>query len=62
MVDPKMAVGVIVTMSATVATWIEQANEYGQLALTIGGIAVALLTAWYTYERILKLRRERNDE
>lgn len=60
MVDPKMAVGVVFTMSATAASWIEQATMYGQLVLTVGGIAVALLTAWYTYERIIKLRRERD--
>ena len=59
MIDPKMAVGVVLTMSATAASWVEQANAYSQLALTVAGIAVALLTAWYTYERVIKLRRER---
>lgn len=58
MIDPKMIVGTALTVSATAATWIEQANAYGQLALTIGGIVVALLTAWYTIARIRALRKD----
>lgn len=58
MIDPKMVVGTVLTVSATAATWIEQANAYGQFALTLGGIVVALLTAWYTIVRIKALRKD----
>ena len=62
MIDGKMLVGALVTASAAASTWIEQANAYGQLALTAGGLVVAVLTAWYTIERIRKLRNERKDK
>jgi hypothetical protein len=62
MVDTKSLVGVVVTASAAASTWIEQANAYGQLLLTVGGLIVAGLTAWYTWERANKLRNERKDE
>jgi hypothetical protein len=52
MIDPKAALGVILTSTAAASTWIEQANAYGQLLLTAGGIVVA----------ILKLRNERKDK
>jgi hypothetical protein len=62
MIDPKMLVGAVITASAAASTWVEQANAYGQLALTVGGIVVAILTAWYTWERARKLRNERKDK
>jgi hypothetical protein len=62
MIDPKAALGVILTSTAAASTWIEQANAYGQLLLTAGGIVVAILTAWYTWERARKLRNERKDD
>jgi uncharacterized membrane protein len=61
MIDPKVALGAVLTMSATAASWMEQANAWGQLVLTGGGIIVAILTAWYTYERILSLRNQRKE-
>jgi hypothetical protein len=61
MIDMKSLTGVILTASAAASTWIDQANEYGQLLLAVGGIVVALLTAWYTWERANKLRKERKD-
>ena len=58
MIDSKMLVGTVLTASAAVSTWVEQANAYGQLALTAVGIVVGLFTAWYTIERIRKLRQD----
>ena len=62
MFDGKIIVGTMLTATAAVSTWVEQANSYGQLLLTAGGIVVACLTAWYTIERIRKLRREREED
>ncbi len=62
MLDGKMLVGTILTASAAASTWVEQANAYGQMLLTFGGLVVACLTAWYTVERIRKLREERKDD
>lgn len=62
MFDGKVLVGTLLTASAAASTWVEQANAYGQLVLTVGGIIVACLTAWYTLERARKLRRERRKD
>ncbi len=62
MLDPKAITGASVTAAAAAGTWIEQANAYGQLLLIVGGIIVACLTAWYTWERAYKLRQDRKDD
>ncbi len=61
MLDAKAITGTVVTGAAAAGTWIEQANAYGQLILVVGGILVACLTAWYTWERANKLRKERKE-
>lgn len=62
MLDGKAVGGTIVAMMAAGSTWLEQANAYGQLALTVGGIIVVCLTAWYTWERAHKLKNERKEQ
>jgi len=61
MLDGKMVIGAALTAAAYTSTWIEQANEYATLALTVGGIVVAIVTVWYTIERIKDLRRKKED-
>lgn len=61
MFDGKLLVGTMVTASAAASTWIEQVNSYGQLAVTVIGIAVGLLTGWYAWERATKLRYQRRE-
>ncbi len=58
MPDFKIALGLV---GVGAATWLETANELAALGLTVGGIVVAGLTAWYTYVRIQKLRGDKND-
>lgn len=57
MFDGKMVIGAALTAAAYTSTWIEQANEYATLALTVGGVAVAIVTVWYTIERIKQVRK-----
>ena len=59
MLDGKMVVGAALTAAAYTSTWIEQANEYATLALTVGGVAVAIVTVWYTIARIRALRKDK---
>lgn len=59
MLDGKMVIGAMLTAAAYSSTWIEQANEYAELALTVGGIIVAVVTVWYTIERIKELRKDK---
>jgi membrane protein DedA with SNARE-associated domain len=61
MIDTKALAGMFITAGLAGSTWVDQANAYGQLLLTAGGIVVAVLTAWYTWERARKLRKERKD-
>lgn len=53
--DGKILVGALLTAGSVAGTWIEQANEVGQLVLTTAGILVAVLTAIYTAIKIRKL-------
>jgi hypothetical protein len=62
MTNLKVAAGVILTAGATAQSWVEQANTYGQLVITGVGILVAILTVWYTWERAMKLRKERKEK
>ncbi len=59
MFDGKIIVGTMLTASAVASTWIEQANEYATLALTGGGIVVAIVTVWYTVLRIRQIRKDK---
>ena len=59
MLDSKMVVGAVLTAAAYSSTWIEQANEYASLALSVGGVLVAVVTIWYTIERIRKIRKDK---
>ena len=61
MLDSKALVGTMLTAAAAGATWIDQANAYGQLALIVSGLLITALTGWYTWERASKLRRERKE-
>ena len=58
--DGRAITGTLLTAGAAVSTWVEMANAYGQLVLTIVGIVVGVATLWYTIERALKLRKERS--
>jgi uncharacterized membrane protein len=60
--NPKILLGTALTMGGVTGAWVDQANAYGQLLVTAGGIVVAILTAWYTWGRIQKQRKEDNDQ
>ena len=62
MADKIVLSGTAVTAATTGATWVEQANSYGQLAVTVICSVVGVATLWYTLERARKLRRERKEK
>jgi len=57
--DIKIASGLA---GVATAAWVQAATQIGQLVLTGAGIIVAVLTAWYTWERITRLRKERKEK
>lgn len=59
--DVKIAIGTTVATVSAGATWVAQATAVGQLLLTSIALIVAGLTAWYTWERANKLRKERKE-
>jgi hypothetical protein len=59
MQDKLIAVGVLMTGSVGVAGWLEYASDAATL---VSIVVVGGLTAWYTWERASKLRRERKKE
>lgn len=60
MSDLKIAGGTLLTaMSITAPSWLDSANLIATLLFTI---VVGSLTAWYTWERIQKLRKQRKDK
>jgi len=59
MQDKLVAVGVLMTGSVVGAGWLEIASDAAALIATI---VIGGLTAWYTWERANKLRRERKKE
>ena len=61
MLDGKAITGTFLSVGAATASWIDQANAYGQLGLTVAGFLVACLTAWYTWERAQDLRAKRKE-
>ena len=56
MQDKLVATGLVATTSVAGVSWLEYASDAATLtaAVIVGG-----LTAWYTWERASKLRRER---
>lgn len=59
MTQAKIGLGMLTTGSAALASWMETFNDVGQLVVTILGIVVGVLTAWYSYEKARKMRTER---
>ena len=62
MFDGKILVGAMLTASAAASSWVEQANSYGQLIITVIGIVVGLATLWYTWEKATSLRAQRKQD
>jgi heme exporter protein D len=62
MIDGKMVTGLVLTSSAAAASWVERANEYMTLAVSAAGFVVAILTIWYTVQKISVLREERRQK
>lgn len=60
--DGKIFLGAMLTAGSVATTWIEQANEIGQLVLTTAGVMVAVLTAIYTAIRIRKLIEDKDGD
>lgn len=58
MQDKLVAVGAVMTGGVVGVGWLEYASDAATLlaAIVVGG-----LTAWYTWERAAKLKRERRD-
>ncbi len=61
MLDVKAVAGAVIVMGAAVQSWIQTANDYATLAVTVIGGLVGIATIWYTVERARRLRRERKD-
>lgn len=60
MLDAKAVSGTFATaMVAASPTWMDTASTVVTLVVTL---VVGGLTAWYTWERAIKLKREREDE
>ena len=57
--DKLVAVGLVMTGSVVGVGWLELASDAATLIATI---VIGGLTAWYTWERASKLRRERKDD
>ena len=62
MTSTKIGLGTITTGTAALASWLETFNDIGQLIVTLLGIIVGVLTAWYSYEKARKMRNERFQE
>ena len=58
MFDIKALSGTALTAGAAGMSWIETANEIGQLTLTVIGIVVGIATLWYTIIRVKALRKK----
>lgn len=58
LVDGKAALGTVATMTSASTTWINTVEPIVTIVVTI---VVGGLTAWYTWERAMKLRRERKE-
>ncbi len=55
--DAKIAVGTVATaVAASAPTWLETAQSVAGLVITV---VVGTLSAWYTWERIKKIRRDK---
>ena len=63
MLEPlKIALGTAVTAAAVEYSWTGPANDLMTLLMTTGGVVVAWLTAWYTWERAMEIQKRRYDE
>jgi len=58
MQDKLVAVGILMSSGVVGAGWLELASDAATLIATI---VIGGLTAWYTWERASKLRRERKN-
>ena len=58
MLDTKAATGTVATALSAYAGWVDLAGPIASLAVTV---IVGGLTAWYTWERAVKLRDERKN-
>jgi hypothetical protein len=58
LIDGKAVVGTLSTAGAASTSWIATVEPYVTVITTV---VVGGLTAWYTIERALKLRRERKE-
>ena len=59
MQDKLVAVGVLMTSGVVGASWLEIASDAATLIATV---VIGGLTAWYTWERAMKLRKERTND
>lgn len=58
--DAKVVAGTVATaLSATAPNWTDVANPAAQFVVTV---VVGGLTAWYTWERIKKIRKENDND
>ena len=59
MIDAKIASGTLATVATATTGWLDIAAPIVTMVVTI---VVGTLTAWYTWERAIKLKRERENE
>ncbi len=58
MFDVKVLFGTLAVAGAAANSWLENANAYGTLAITVIGALVGVATLYYTVLRIISLRRD----
>jgi hypothetical protein len=58
MQDVKVMTGMFATASSAFAGWVEAMQPVASFTVTV---VVGALTAWYTWERAAKLRKERKN-
>lgn len=56
--DVRVLTGMFATTGSAIAGWAEMIQPVASLLVTV---VVGVLTAWYTWERAVKLRKERKN-
>ena len=58
MLDAKALLGTVIVGGAVANSWVESANAYGTLVVTVIGACVGIATLYYTVLRAIDLRRD----
>ncbi len=58
MPEVRLLAGTLIVTGAAANSWVESANSYGTLAVTVIGALVGIATLYYTVLRVISLRRD----